>query len=76
MYNVRSRFYQWHKWPSHYTIYHKKLSNAGLVSAVGIVWEPHVRFTESNTFFHQLPVTGDFFHLFPVIGEMMSTEYW
>ena len=24
------------KWPSHYTIYHRKLSNAGLVSAVGI----------------------------------------
>ena len=39
------------KWPSHYTIYHKKLSNGGLVSAVGIVWEPHVRFPGSNTSF-------------------------
>ena len=54
------------KWPSHYTIYHRKLSNAGLVSAVGIVWEPHVRFPGSNTFFHQSPVTD----------EMMRTEYW
>ena len=54
------------KWPSHYTIYHRKSSNAGLVSAVGIVWEPNVRFPGSNTFFHQLPVTG----------EMMRTEYW
>ena len=53
------------KWPSHYTIYHRMLSYAGLVSAVGIVWEPHVRFPWSNTFFHQLPVTG----------EMMHTEY-
>ena len=54
------------KWPSHYTIYHRKLSNAGLVSAVGIVWEPHVFFPGSNTFFHQLPVTD----------EMMRNEYW
>ena len=45
------------KWPSHYTIHHRKLSNAGLVSAVGIVLEPHVRFPGSNTLFHQLPVT-------------------
>ena len=51
------------KWPSHYTIYHRKLSN---VSAVGIVWEPHGRFPGSNTFFHQLPVTD----------EIMRTEYW
>ena len=54
------------KWPSHYTIYRRKLCNAGLVSAVGIVWEPHVHFPGSNTFFHQLPVTD----------EMMRTEYW
>ena len=44
------------KWPSHYTIYHRKLSN---VSAVGIVWEPHGHFPGSNTFFHQLPVTDE-----------------
>ena len=54
------------KWPTHYTIYRRKYSNAGLVSRVGIVWEMHVRFPGSNTFFHQLPVTD----------EMMRTEYW
>ena len=50
-----------------YTVYHKKLSNADLLNAVGIVLEPHVRFPGSNTFFHQLPVTGDFFTCFQLL---------